>query len=221
MAPKNKAWRTYQENAADFFRRLGLSAEVEAKVEGVRGSHVVDVLIRGTYLGIPFTWLVECKAWQTSIPKEKVMALAAIIQDIGADRAFLLSESGFQSGALRAAEKTNITLSSLADLEQVTTDQLQEAILGSLHWRIRKSQDRLRSIKRARYDDHPFPPTLWPLTSLMLIEQALMDAVKGEFPSPYFTLENQRREAHTMEEMLTAAREVVASTEAWEPPTEG
>lgn len=106
-------WQEYQQNAADFFRTLGLVAKVEHKVEGARGIHKIDVYVEGTYHGIKFKWVVECKAWKSNVPKEKVMVFSSIIQDIGADRGFLLSEVGFQSGALRSAQKTNITLTSL------------------------------------------------------------------------------------------------------------
>lgn len=214
-------WRSYQEEAAAFFRRLGLDASTEARVDGVRGTHSVDVLVNGSYLGLPFTWIVECKAWKSNVSKEKVMALFAIVQDVGADRGFLLSEAGFQSGAIRSAETTNITLTSIEDLTSVTKDQMQEGVLGKLHWRIRKAQDRLRAIKRARYEDHPYPPTLPALIALTLIEQALMDAVKGEFPSPYFTVESERREANNMDEMFAAAQEVVSAAERWTPPDDG
>ena len=42
--------------------------------------------------------------------KEKVLALQAIVADAGAHRGFLLSESGFQSGAITSARTSNITL---------------------------------------------------------------------------------------------------------------
>ena len=90
------AWREYQESAAAFFRTLGFHAEVEAKVDGVRGAHEIDVFVTGVVHGIPFRWVVECKHWKTNIPKEKVLALIAIVQDVGADRGFLLSETGFE-----------------------------------------------------------------------------------------------------------------------------
>jgi hypothetical protein len=85
-------WSEYQVRAAEFFSRLGLTTNIEFEVEGVRGIHVVDVYASGSFNGIAFNWVVECKAWKSNIPKEKVMALAAIVQDVGADRGFLLSE---------------------------------------------------------------------------------------------------------------------------------
>ncbi|MVF25048.1 restriction endonuclease [Methylocaldum sp. BRCS4] len=115
-------WREYQNQAAAFFRQLGLTAEIEFQVEGVRGVHVVDVYATGNFNGIDFTWVVECKAWKSNVPKEKVMVLTSIVQDVGADRGFLLSEVGFQSGAIRAAQNSNITLTSIEELSHSTKE---------------------------------------------------------------------------------------------------
>ena len=89
------AWREYQERAAVFFRGFGLASTVDHEVDGVRARHKIDVCVEGKFHGITLKWIVECKNWKTNIPKEKVMALNAIVQDIGADCGFLLSEVGF------------------------------------------------------------------------------------------------------------------------------
>ena len=140
-------WQEYQEKAAEFFRKLGLDAYVEKKVDGVRGSHDIDVYVEGSYKGIQFKWVVECKAWGSNIPKEKVMALYTIVQDVGADRGFLLSEKGFQSGAIRASNNSNITLTSLQDMSENTNDYLLNSLLEGIFWRLSKSQRRLRDIE--------------------------------------------------------------------------
>ncbi|SRR6266540_3869126 len=71
-----KNWQKYQEEAAKFFRTLGLYSTIEAKIDGARGKHWVDVYVQGNLHGIRFKWVVECKAWRTNVPKEKVLALA-------------------------------------------------------------------------------------------------------------------------------------------------
>jgi restriction system protein len=43
----------------------------------------------------------------------------SVAQDVGVDKAFLLSESGFQAGAISAARSTNILLSDLQMLEEM------------------------------------------------------------------------------------------------------
>lgn len=112
------AWHDYQERAAEFFRTLGMDTNVDERLEGVRDHHDVDVVVRATRAGIQQLWVVECKLWRRSVSKLHVNALANIVQDVGADHGIMLSETGFQAGAIRQASSSNITLTSLADLNE-------------------------------------------------------------------------------------------------------
>lgn len=211
-------WREYRQEAAEFFRRFGLTATVEKEVEGVRGLHAVDVFVEGSFHGIPFKWVVECKAWKSSVPKEKVMALAAIVQDIGADRGFLLSETGFQSGAVRATHKTNITLSSLEDLAIATEEHFVDATIGTLNWRLYKARNRLRDTKKEQYDDEYYSPIMAPLGRLFVLEWALADALKGDYPIVYRVEGDIRYQATSLDELLKVANELITDAEQWSPP---
>ncbi len=111
-------WRKYQRDVAELFRALGFEAKVEDTLTGARAVHDVDVAVRFSIAGVPVLWIVECKLWKASVGKEQVMTLAQIAQDVGADRAFLLSESGFQAGALKAVRNTNVTLTNLQGLTE-------------------------------------------------------------------------------------------------------
>lgn len=108
------SWSQYQEDAAAYFHRLGLSAETNVTLQSVRSSHDVDVVVRFERAGIAHLWVVECKDYSRSVEKEKPLALRTVVDDVGADRGFLLCEKGFQRGAREVAEKTNITVTSLA-----------------------------------------------------------------------------------------------------------
>lgn len=103
-------WRVYQEATAEVFRRLGCNAQVEFRATGARATHDIDVYATFIRSGIPCTWVIECKLWKTRVPKEKVLALKSLIDDLGADRGIIVSEAGFQPGAQDAARGTNITL---------------------------------------------------------------------------------------------------------------
>lgn len=126
-------WREYQVEVAAFFRRQGCNAEVEKKVRGVRSKHEIDVYVQFHRSGIECTWVVECKLWKSKVPKEKVMALKSIVDDIGADRGIIVSEKGFQSGALDAVRDSNITLvTSLEEFEKtVSTISKEEQLIYS------------------------------------------------------------------------------------------
>jgi len=101
-------WKNYQEEAATFFRTLGLDAETDKKIQGTRTYHDVDVLVTSHHAGFDVTWIVECKRWKTRVSKLHVLALREIVNDTGVDRGILLAENGFQSGAIEAAALTNV-----------------------------------------------------------------------------------------------------------------
>jgi hypothetical protein len=117
-------WKQYQVDVAELLRSLGFTVTIEAKVMGARGAHMIDVHATQTAYGFPITWIMECKYWNKAVPKEKVLVLSQIVADVGADRGFLLSESGFQSGAISATHCTNVTLASLPDLRENTQAEL-------------------------------------------------------------------------------------------------
>lgn len=145
-------WQEYQQEAAELFRSFGWDAEVEAHVEGARAAHEIDVAVRFDLFGVEVLWVIECKFWNSAIPKEKVLTLQQITQDVGADRAFLLSESGFQSGAVRAAQNTNVTLSNLDDLRDAAENDRLRVALTQFTSRVVDLDDRLSDI--LILDDH-------------------------------------------------------------------
>lgn len=128
-------WKQYQNETAEFFRSLGCDAEVEAKVVGVRAEHKIDVWVRFKKFGLETRWVIECKYWNSAVPKEKVLALRTIVEDVGADRGILISAAGFQSGAVRASEKTNITLTDLDGLKETAQEDLVISVLHRLEIR--------------------------------------------------------------------------------------
>lgn len=110
------SWQEYQEAVAEAFRQLGYTAETDQRVDGARGSHDVDVLVTHQRHGIAVTWVVECKLWKSRVNKSHIITLQGIVTDVGADRGFLFSESGFQSGGEKMAGVSNVTLvTSLTD----------------------------------------------------------------------------------------------------------
>lgn len=180
-------WSEYQEQAAEFFSSLGLNTKIEYELKGARGIHILDVYASGNFNGISFNWIIECKAWKSNIPKEKVMALSAIVQDVGADRGFLLSETGFQSGAIRAARSTNITLTSLEDLSFTTERFEVDSLIGKKNWEIQKAKGRLLEIKRiSEAHEYSVERTLL-FGELGVIEMLFEDALEGRFPVAYPT----------------------------------
>jgi hypothetical protein len=140
-------WKDYQEQAAVFFRSLGLIANTDEHIIGIRGAHDVDVVVRQARAGIEQLWIVECKKWKTRVTKQHVATLAAILSDVGADRGILLSESGFQAGTIRMARSSNITLTSVQDLEENSEDERTELKLHELRRNVSRIRGRIMALQ--------------------------------------------------------------------------
>jgi restriction system protein len=154
------AWKEYQEEAASFFRSLGLDASTDVTVAGVRTTHDIDVVVKSCHVGFEITWLVECKQWKTRVSKLHVLALREIVADIGADRGILLSEAGFQIGAIEAANLTNVRVTSLAEISATARNDIYSMRLRELYDRIEECNDRYWEIPKDHRIAHDLRPAV-------------------------------------------------------------
>jgi hypothetical protein len=211
-----KDWEKYQEEVAKFFRTLGLEALVEKDVEGIRGNHNIDVYVAGEYHGIKFNWIVECKAWKDNIPKEKVLALMSIVQDVGADKGFLLSEKGFQSGAIRLSKNNNITLTSLKDLIDNTKEDIVESALSRLSWKAKKVLSKSWDLYRKK-PEFKFTVLLGIVGSLSFLDYAIEQSLRNDFPVIYHieTIDGKevRHKANTLDEFIDKVNIIIKENE--------
>lgn len=183
-------WQDYQEEAATFFRGLGLAAETDVTLQGVRSAHDVDVVVKAEFVGFSMLWIVECKHWRSAVSKLHVLALREIVSDLGADRGVLLAESGFQRGALEAARLTNVQLTSLSDLAGPASVSIGIANLQDLHDRLDKCRRRYWSIrKEVRIEVGLRPPVgAHGFSSNRLfdaVEFGITSGVRGKLPIEY------------------------------------
>ena len=182
-------WYQFQEEICAYFESIGASAETNVTVQGVRTSHDIDVLVKTKFLGEDLTWIVEAKKWKKRVNKLQVLGLRTIANDIGADRAFIISEAGFQSGAYEAAENTNVKLKTFDELK-IDTKELVEAeiiktykkrleLLETKYWshskRIRKDYD-------LREELGEYPIRFSGQFLLRTAHEALIDAENKRYP---------------------------------------
>lgn len=205
------SWKTYQEDAARVFRTAGFSTEVARTIDGVRGKHEVDVWVTGAVHGIAFRWVIECKFWKTAVPKEKVMALSAIVQDIGADRGFLLSEAGFQAGAIQATRLSNITLTSVANLRETIVSSIYESRAAKIMYRKQRVHDRLWRLHKATGDY--YSKYAAPMGQLAYFDLALRDAENNQFPTIYAPTPEGNLTALDREDLLSGLENILDSVE--------
>jgi hypothetical protein len=220
-------WRQFQEETAEFFRSLGCDAQVEAKVIGVRAEHKIDVWVRFTKFGLETKWLIECKDWNSAIPKEKVLALISVVEDVGADRGILISAAGFQPGAVRAAEKTNITLTDLDGLKESAHEDLIASVLHRIETRAVELRYELHDLYTyeqtgpCSLSSKPLPgvdgnAVMRATRALALLEYGFDRVRLKKAPYPVKFDDSGEREVvvDTLEDFVAAASEVIGEAES-------
>ncbi|WP_218035501.1 restriction endonuclease [Pseudomonas denitrificans (nom. rej.)] len=185
----SKEWFKFQERIKDHFLSLGAEARTNIRIQGVRTFHDIDVYVQTRYLGEDLVWLIEAKYWKAKVKKNQVLALRAIVEDIGADRGFIVSMAGFQKGAIEAANKTNIKLKTFEELVSDTREFAESEILRAYRERINLLEDRYWShSKRTRIEyglRHDVIDTVFNFTGQELLTTArgaIMAAEERDYP---------------------------------------
>ncbi len=103
-------WVDLQNKVADVFRMIGHETHSPYSIILTRGSKEVDVYAHNKNSIPEITIIVECKNWESNVPKDVVHSFKTVVEGSGANIGFIISKNGFQSGSFEAAEKTNIKL---------------------------------------------------------------------------------------------------------------
>lgn len=105
-----ETWQDLQIQTARILEESGFEVELEKKIQTVRGEVEVDVYAEEIVKGRKYRILCECKHWKNRVPQNVIHAFRTVVADIGANVGYVISLNGFQSGALSAAELSNIEL---------------------------------------------------------------------------------------------------------------
>jgi restriction system protein len=208
-------WRDYQQEAAAFFRTLGLNSEVDVRLNGVRTTHDVDVVVKSVHAGFEITWFVECKYWKTPISKLHVLGLRQIVIDLGADRGILLSESGFQAGAIEAATLTNVQLTSLDKLRESTKHDIYAMRIRDLFDRIETCNKQYWNISKEDRIDMGLRPDVgqFGYSGKDMIDyshEVLSQALRNRYP---IVVDSLAALAFKLKENFSSPNEVVSTVE--------
>lgn len=220
-------WRRYQEETAEFFRHLRCEADVEAKVPGARAEHKIDVWVRFKKFGLETKWVIECKHWNSGVTKEKVLVLRSVVEDVGADRGILISVAGYQSGAVRASEKTNITLTDLDGLKETAREDLLSSILHRIETRATRLKYSLYDLYRSEqtsphsWTSRPFAGVdvsvvVSTIGNLALLEFGFDRVRLKKTPYPVKFDDTGKRQVvvETLDEFVARASEVISEAES-------
>ena len=180
-------WSEYQEEAAEFFRSLGLEATTNVTVKGIRTTHSIDVLVKSCHAGFEVCWIVECKHWNSRVSKLHVLALREIVTDTGSDRGILLAEKGFQSGAAEAATLTNVHLTSLAETRKEASAEVSRMRLTDLYDRVETCRERYWSISKSVRINHGLRTDVFESgysgsSVITFAQDALRKSFRGSYP---------------------------------------
>jgi Restriction endonuclease len=91
-----------------------------------------DVVIRFKFQFYDYLVLIECKDWKRPVKVEKVDAFVTKSKAATANKAIMVSASGFQDGARKVARENGIDLYKLSELREMPEDFLTEAVISFL-----------------------------------------------------------------------------------------
>lgn len=134
-----KTWNDLQSLVAKAFQEMGCEASIEKPIMGVRGTTAIDVYVQDTTREPAIITLCECKHWSKKVPKTVVHAFRTVVSDNGSHVGILISKVGFQSGAYRAAESSNIHLYNWLEFQKAYETRWTNSIavqIRRLGWRI-------------------------------------------------------------------------------------
>lgn len=112
------SWRDLQIRVAAILSDIGYICTIERDIDTVRGKVNIDVYAEKTGIGPSQVILAECKYWTANVPKSVVHSFRTVVGDSGANYGYIVSKTGFQSGAIEAVDKSNVSL--------LTWDEFQE-----------------------------------------------------------------------------------------------
>lgn len=191
-------WRDLQRQVATILSDAGMAVETEKTVQTARGHVEVDVHAEDRLRGRRYVVAVECKHWRARVPQTVIHAFRTVVSEMGANAGYLVSSSGFQSGAMTAAELTNVRL--------VTWEEFQAEFASDDQRRVNELLGLLtRSSMRLIAEQSFYAP--WPdriTTPLDFLVQE-RDEAEHRFADPL--LEERRRE---LIDAAVAFREVEA-----------
>jgi hypothetical protein len=136
------SWKQLQEFVALILEQCAFNVQIEKTFESIRSDIEIDVFAEEIVDNRKYKIICECKYWNTNIPQLHVHALRTVVNDIGANTAYIISTSNFQKGSFKSIEATNIEL--------LTWEDFQENFFRS--WYIKYFSPRLHSIITSKYD---------------------------------------------------------------------
>lgn len=117
------SWRDLQDMVAKILRESGVVTAVEKSIPTARGNVSIDVWAHDPAATPAQTYLIECKRWRARVPQTIVHSFRTVVGDSGANWGAIISIAGFQKGAKKAAEYSNVRLLSWEEFESLFVER--------------------------------------------------------------------------------------------------
>jgi len=124
-----KDWKDLQEQVAIILKECGFVVYTERTFETVRGSVELDVYAEEKIKVRKYLIACECKHWRSAVPQSVIHSFRTVASDLGINIGYIISSSGFQSGAFTASELTNIKLLNWEEFQEEFCDTWLEKYL--------------------------------------------------------------------------------------------
>lgn len=111
-------WRDLQNKVCILLLQSGFECEIEKVVSTPRGEVEIDVFAIDPRSIDRITYLVECKNWCAPVNQSIIHAFSTVMSETGANIGYIVSKVGFQNGAVRYTNHTNIRLFTFTELQR-------------------------------------------------------------------------------------------------------
>jgi hypothetical protein len=175
-------WQDLQDKVAEILCQCKFSVEITKKIKSIRSTIEVDVYAEEIIENRKYTIIFECKYWNSNIPQLHALALRTVVEDIGVNKAYLITTSDFQKGAIDSTGNTNVEL--------ITWEEFQ--VLYFKSWYINYFSLRLHEIIDKRFN----PTAIQFFENFDLIEKGkfrvlieqynCLSEISNHFPHPIF-----------------------------------
>jgi restriction system protein len=115
-------WRQLEEKVGLILREIGYTVETQQRRPLARGRAVIDVWAEDD--STPANQIaIECKHWHEPVKQDVVHSFRTRVIDSGANSGWIVSTSGFQSGAVEAAASTNIKTLTWVEFQELLSER--------------------------------------------------------------------------------------------------
>lgn len=114
-----KDWKDLQVKVGEILKQCSFDVSIEKKIKSIRSNIEIDVYAEELINKRSYKILIECKMWKSNIPQLYVHGLRTVVNDIGANKGYIISTSNFQKGAIDSIENTNIELINWYDFQKI------------------------------------------------------------------------------------------------------